>query len=236
MVSGAAGLCRRGEGGAVAPGGAASGSGGGERSRSRAGGGCFTMRWGCRSSTWRCWSLSRGGGGSKDRGGNVVSWRGPLLRGLPTEGGGGFEKRVRAGRSQRHTSIRYGERFVLKLFRRVHWGVNPELELGRFLTERSFPHAAPLAGALEYHRADGERLGVAAVHGWVPKAETGWEYTLRALDRYYERVLSLAGERRKYLAGVQAADATGAQRVSRRGAGTGGHVSGVGAAAGRADG
>ena len=91
---------------------------------------------------------------------------------------------------QRHTSVRFGERLVLKLFRRLHWGVNPELELGRFLTERSFPHAPPLAGALEYHRADGERLAWRSVHGWVAKAESGWEYTLRALDRYYERVLS----------------------------------------------
>ena len=65
------------------------------------------------------------------------------------------------------------------------------------MTERSFPHAPPLAGALEYHRADGERLGLAAVHGWLAKAESGWEYTLRALDRYYERVLSLATEGRK---------------------------------------
>ena len=87
---------------------------------------------------------------------------------------------------------------MLKLFRRLHWGVNPELELGRFLTERSFAHAPPLAGALEYHRADGERLGLAAVHGWLVKAEGGWEYTLRALDRYYERMLSLATEGRKF--------------------------------------
>ena len=55
-----------------------------------------------------------------------------------------------------------------------------------------------MAGALEYHRADGERLGLAAVHGWLAKAESGWEYTLRALDRYYERVLSLAAEGRKF--------------------------------------
>jgi maltose alpha-D-glucosyltransferase/alpha-amylase len=133
----------------------------------------------------------------KGWGGNVVSWRGPLLRGLSQKAVAAMKSASVKG-AQRHTSIQYGERFVLKLFRRVHWGVNPELELGRFLTERSFPYAAPLAGALEYHRADGERLGVAAVHGWLAKAETGWEYTLRALDRYYERVLSLAGERRKY--------------------------------------
>jgi maltose alpha-D-glucosyltransferase/alpha-amylase len=132
----------------------------------------------------------------KGRGGNVVAWRGPLLRALSHRATAALESALLKTR-QRHTSVRYGERFVLKLFRRLHWGVNPEMELGRFLTERSFPHAPPLAGALEYHRADGERLSLAAVHGWLAKAEGGWEYTLRALDRYYERVLSLAAEGRK---------------------------------------
>jgi len=133
----------------------------------------------------------------KGRGGNVVAWRGPLLRALPDTETAGLESAPLKTR-QRHTSIRFGEHLVLKLFRRLHWGVNPELELGRFLTERSFAHAPPLAGALEYHRADGERLALAAVHGWVPKAESGWDYTLQALDRYYERMLSLPTEGRKF--------------------------------------
>ena len=128
----------------------------------------------------------------KGRGGNVVSWRGPLLRAAFAGAATAALKSAPLKTGQRHTSVRYGERFVLKLFRRLHWGINPELELGRFLTERAFPYAPPLAGALEYHRADGERLGLAAVHGWLAKAESGWEYTLRALDRYYERVLSLS--------------------------------------------
>jgi len=133
----------------------------------------------------------------KGRGGNVVAWRGPLLRALPGGETTALDSASLPTR-QRHASVRYGERFVLKLFRRLHWGVNPELELGRFLTERSFAHAPPLAGALEYHRADGERLALAAVHAWVAKAESGWEYTLRALDRYYVRVLSLPTEGRKF--------------------------------------
>jgi maltose alpha-D-glucosyltransferase/alpha-amylase len=133
----------------------------------------------------------------KGRAGNIVAWRGPLLRSLAPGAPATMESRS-LKIAQRHTSVRYGERFVLKLFRRLHWGFNPELELGRFLTGRSFDYAPPLAGALEYHRADGERLGLAAVHGWLAKAESGWEYTLRALDRYYERVLSLATEGRMF--------------------------------------
>ena len=131
----------------------------------------------------------------KGRAGSVVAWRGPLLR------AGAHPRDTRGSEllktAQRHSSVRYGERLVLKLFRRLHWGLNPELELGRFLTEREFAHTPPLAGALEYHRADGERLALAAVHGWVPKAESGWDYTARALDRYYVRMLSLATEGRK---------------------------------------
>jgi maltose alpha-D-glucosyltransferase/alpha-amylase len=133
----------------------------------------------------------------KGRRGNIVAWRGPLLRTL-ANGVAARMKSASLKATQRHTSVRYGERFVLKLFRRLHWGINPELELGRYLTDRSFAYAPPLAGALEYHRADGDRLGLASVHGWLPKAESGWDYTLRALDRYYERVLSLRTEGRKH--------------------------------------
>ena len=47
----------------------------------------------------------------------------------------------------------FGDRLVLKLFRRLEEGVNPELEVGRFLTERtSFRHSAPTAGADRGHR------------------------------------------------------------------------------------
>jgi len=58
---------------------------------------------------------------------------------------------------QSNSSIIYGDRFILKLFRRLEIGLNPDLEIGRFLTERShFSHVPPAAGALEYHAAGGE--------------------------------------------------------------------------------
>ena len=49
----------------------------------------------------------------KGRGGNVVAWRGPLLRSVSRRATAALESAsVKA--AQRHTSIRYGERFVLK--------------------------------------------------------------------------------------------------------------------------
>jgi maltose alpha-D-glucosyltransferase/alpha-amylase len=87
---------------------------------------------------------------------------------------------------QSNTSVVYEERLILKLFRRVADGVNPDLELGRFLTERtSFPHIARVAGALEYHRDTGEPATVGILHGFVPNRGDAWSYTLEALDRYF---------------------------------------------------
>jgi maltose alpha-D-glucosyltransferase/alpha-amylase len=85
---------------------------------------------------------------------------------------------------QSNTSVVYGERLILKLFRRVADGVNPDLELGRLLTERtSFPHIARVAGALEYNRDTGEPTTVGILHGFVPHRGDAWGYTLEALDR-----------------------------------------------------
>src|SRR5882724_3451905 len=55
-----------------------------------------------------------------------------------------------------NTTLRVGEPFFLKIYRRLQPGVNPELEIGRYLTEAApFPHIAPVAGALEYASHDG---------------------------------------------------------------------------------
>ena len=56
-----------------------------------------------------------------------------------------------------NTSVQLGERLFLKCYRRLRAGVNPEFEIGRFLTERvHFPHCVPLAGAVEYVPKTGE--------------------------------------------------------------------------------
>jgi len=93
---------------------------------------------------------------------------------------------------QSNTSILYGDRLILKLYRRLGEGSNPELEIGRFLSEKmSFSHVAPLAGALEYRaRAKGQTTTLAVCHGYVAGAGNAWDYTLDYLGHYFERVLS----------------------------------------------
>ena len=91
-------------------------------------------------------------------------------------------------RDQSNTSIIYDQQFILKLFRRVAGGVNPDLEIGRFLTEKAaFPHTAAVAGALEYRPERGEPVTVGILHRFVPHACDAWQYTLDELTAYFER-------------------------------------------------
>jgi maltose alpha-D-glucosyltransferase/alpha-amylase len=89
---------------------------------------------------------------------------------------------------QNHTSVVYGDRLVLKLFRRLEAGIHPEVEIGRVLTERGFPHAPPLVGTLEYHLGRGESTTLAVLHGFVPNQGDAWSHALAAARGYYERV------------------------------------------------
>jgi maltose alpha-D-glucosyltransferase / alpha-amylase len=96
---------------------------------------------------------------------------------------------------QSNTSVIYGDRLILKVFRRPEEGVNPDLEIGAFLTERTgFAHVPPVAGALEYRRRKGEPMTLAILQGFVPNQGDCWQFTLDALGRYFERVLSRRAE------------------------------------------
>ncbi|MEZ5144018.1 MAG: maltose alpha-D-glucosyltransferase [Acidimicrobiales bacterium] len=91
---------------------------------------------------------------------------------------------------QSNTTVVFDQKAVMKMFRRAQEGVNPDLEIGRFLTEQRFPHAAPLLGALEYARGKGEPRTLAIVNGYVPNEGDAWHYTLDSLSIFYEHALS----------------------------------------------
>ena len=87
---------------------------------------------------------------------------------------------------QSNNSVIFGERLMLKVFRRLEEGVNPELEVGRFLTEKTnFSQIAPLAGSLEYRRAQGEPISIAILQGYVPNQGDAWQYTLNTLAHFF---------------------------------------------------
>src|SRR5262249_9175814 len=58
---------------------------------------------------------------------------------------------------QSNSSVLFGDRLILKLFRRFHPGPNPDCEVDKYLTERAhFDRVPPFAGSLEYSPADAE--------------------------------------------------------------------------------
>ncbi|MGD0668037.1 MAG: maltose alpha-D-glucosyltransferase [Bryobacteraceae bacterium] len=116
-----------------------------------------------------------------------------LIRGVPgTEfkaiRGAETSLAVRRGSSeQSNTSLIYGDRLILKLFRRQQPGPNPDCEVGKYLTEKApFDGVPPFAGAIEYVPANGEPAPLAMLQGLVANQGDGWTLTLEELARYYE--------------------------------------------------
>jgi len=87
-----------------------------------------------------------------------------------------------------NTVVTFGERVFLKGYRRLRAGINPELEIGRYLTEVAhFEHCVPVAGALEYLAADGSSMTLALVQAYVANQGDGWAYTHDYLERHFEQ-------------------------------------------------
>ena len=91
---------------------------------------------------------------------------------------------------QSNTSILYGDRLILKLFRRLQAGVNPDLQIGHYLTEKGFAHIPPVAGFIEYRSPQGTPKTLALLQGYVVNQGDAWEYTLNILDRYFEQIIA----------------------------------------------
>ncbi len=88
----------------------------------------------------------------------------------------------RLGGEQSNTSLVAGETLILKLFRRLADGVNPDVEITRFLTEHSAFRGTPrLAGALEYDPGHGPPATLAMLQELVPDGRDGWSWMLERL-------------------------------------------------------
>ena len=108
--------------------------------------------------------------------------------------GGALEPSV--GKSeQSNSAIIFGDKLMLKFFRRLDEDTNPDLEISRVLAAQKFSFTPPLAGALEYRSGKDEPATVALLTAFVPKAKNAWEFTLDALGKFYERVQTLPKEK-----------------------------------------
>jgi len=115
---------------------------------------------------------------------SITKGRGSVLKSID----GQLEATVLKG-EQTNTSVVYGKQFVLKFFRRLQPGVNPDLEMGRYLTRKGFAHLPPVLSALEYVEGGEAPMTMATLQGFVQNQGDAWGYTLGALDHYFEHVL-----------------------------------------------
>jgi maltose alpha-D-glucosyltransferase/alpha-amylase len=95
---------------------------------------------------------------------------------------------VTAGPGQSsNTAVRVGDQFFLKIYRKLQPGENPELEIGRYLTEVArFPNIVPVAGAVEYQAEDGTVMTLALLQAFMMNQGDGWDYTVNYLVRFLE--------------------------------------------------
>src|SRR5205814_6936451 len=92
---------------------------------------------------------------------------------------------------QSNSSMLFENKFFLKLYRKLEDGVNPDVEVTRFLTERAkFPNVPAFLDAVEYRRAKSDLTVVCLLQSAVANEGDAWILTLDAVGRYYERVLT----------------------------------------------
>lgn len=90
---------------------------------------------------------------------------------------------------QSNTSVAFGQVLLLKQFRRLEEGGNPEAEMGRALTEKArFAAVAPYAGELLYRERDGGEQTLALLQGFVAHRQSGWDYAVAAVRDYIGRI------------------------------------------------
>ncbi len=100
------------------------------------------------------------------------------------------EKQLSPRRStaeQSNTSILFGDRLIMKLFRHPEAGLNPDCEIGGFLTEQAhFSNIPPFGGSIEYINRSDPPTTLCMVQGLVANQGDGWQWMLEELERYYE--------------------------------------------------
>ncbi|MBI4266475.1 MAG: putative maltokinase, partial [Acidobacteria bacterium] len=98
---------------------------------------------------------------------------------------------ARSSPDQSNSSLTFGQRLVMKLFRRLQPGPNPDVEIGEFLAARGFTRVPRLMGSISYAAAGEEASAVAMLQEFAWNQGSGWQVTIEELARYFERVMGL---------------------------------------------
>ena len=126
------------------------------------------------------------------RGGATERAREGTIEFRPLEGFAGAGRELAQARriagEQSNSSVVFDDDLIVKCFRRLEAGINPELELLRFLTEHGFRNVPELRGWYAYVGAPMEAtLGI--LQRYVASGVDGWELALDEISNAPERFL-----------------------------------------------
>ena len=106
-----------------------------------------------------------------------------VLRGLPSRVGSA---------EQSNTSIVYGDQLILKLFRRLQPGENPDVEIGRFLTEAAhFKNTPPFLGEIAMARPGWTKTTLAMLQVLIVNRGDGWQWFVDRLGTFFASAAQL---------------------------------------------
>jgi maltose alpha-D-glucosyltransferase/alpha-amylase len=98
---------------------------------------------------------------------------------------------------QSNSSMILHDAGVVKLFRRTSPGINPEVEMGRFLTAKGYANTSPLLGEVVRVDDHGERTTIAVLQGFLRNQGDAWRWTLDFLRRSYDEYSHSDDEERR---------------------------------------
>jgi maltose alpha-D-glucosyltransferase/alpha-amylase len=132
--------------------------------------------------------IKKSGAGGPD--GQLVTYSGRFIRKFRREKTTPGSSQVMKS-DQTNTSIIYGNELILKIYRKLDEGVNPDSEIVKFLSDTAgFKHVPPYAGVIEYRQHGVAPISIGHLQGFVPNQGDSWQYALDSISQFFERVLS----------------------------------------------
>lgn len=89
-------------------------------------------------------------------------------------------------REEEHVSVIFGQKFFLKIYRKLEPGMSPEFEISDYLTRKNFEYMMPLRASLQYSVYNEENTTLAILYDYVPNQGNFWQNTLNYLMKNYE--------------------------------------------------
>jgi maltose alpha-D-glucosyltransferase / alpha-amylase len=96
------------------------------------------------------------------------------------------------GSEQSNSSVVLDDEIIVKLFRRVEPGDNPEIELTRLLTSEGFPSIAAHVGEVRYETEGDSDIDLAIAQNYIKDGRDGWARALAGARTVYDQASRIA--------------------------------------------